>query len=258
MRGVRQNEVKHAEDHFSKIAHQYARGRFAYPSGLYDFLATKCAGHNLAWDCATGTGQAAIALTKVFTKVIATDISKELIGFASPHPQICYRIAPSENSEIEPESVDLITVAQALHWFNLDEFWVEVRRVLKDGGVLAFWGYNWPIVHPAVDHLLEHYKLELALFWPKRSAILHEGYKSVCPPFDEIISPSFDVYAEWNRDDYLAHLSSWSATRYYCERTGGDIMTKFQDRFAVAWRGDRLHVKWPLVVRLFRKHEPKS
>lgn len=245
--------MKHAQDHFSSIAPQYAVGRIGYPEDLYRFLGAQCQEHGLAWDCATGSGQAALDLARMFTRVIATDISEGLLALAPLHPRISYRAAAAEKSGIESDSVDLVTVAQALHWFDLTDFWAEVMRVLKHGSVLAFWGYQWPVVAPAVDHVLEDFRAVISSSWPERSRILHGGYTSICPPFEEISSPSFEASAQWELDDYLAHLRSWSATRYYCERSGEDITKRFQPAFAGVWRGGRVPVKWPLILRSFRK-----
>ncbi len=245
--------MKHSEDHFSQIASQYVRGRIGYPSDLYRFLSARCRAHHVAWDCATGFGQAAQDLARCFTKVIATDISEELLNLAPRHPGISHRLAAAEESGIEADSVDLITVAQAIHWFDLPQFWIEVSRVLKDGGVLAFWGYNWPVASPAVDRVLEEFKVAISPSWPERSAILHDGYRSIVPPFPEIQVPAFEASASWALDDYLAHLRSWSATRYYNDQTGGDVVGGFTPAFADAWGNEVVRVSWPLIVRVFRK-----
>ncbi len=144
-----------AQDHFSPIAPLYASGRIGDPVDLYRLLDALCLGHGIAWDCATGSGQAAVDLARTFPKVIATDISEALLALAPAHPRIAYRAAPAEDSGIEAGSVDLVTVAQALHGFDLARFWAEVIRVLKPGGVVAFLGYNWPVVEPGVDCELE-------------------------------------------------------------------------------------------------------
>jgi SAM-dependent methyltransferase len=245
--------MRHAQDHFSSIAPQYARGRIGYPESLYRFLGAQCDGHGLAWDCATGSGQAALDLARTFSRVIATDISGELLALALPHPRISYRMASAEESGIEAGSIDLVTVAQALHWFDLNRFWAEVLRVLKKSGVMTFWGYNWPVVDPGVDRVLEDFKAVISSSWPERSSIIHGGYSSITVPLHEISSPAFEASAQWELDDYLAHLRSWSATRYYRERTGEDATKQFQPAFADAWRDGQVAVKWPLMLRVFQK-----
>lgn len=240
------------DDHFSKIAAQYVRGRMGYPDGLYEFLSSQCEERELAWDCASGSGQAAGDLTRYFENVIASDISAELLELAPVHPRISYRRATAEESGIEDGSVDLLVVAQALHWFDLPRFWQEVRRVLKREGVFAFWGYNWPQVCPAVDLVLEGLKQEIAPYWPEKSAVLHNCYRSVDPPFPEIEAPSFEMSVSWTLDQYLAHLRSWSATRYFKERTGGEVVGKYEAAFGEAWGSSERPASWPLVLKVCR------
>jgi ubiquinone/menaquinone biosynthesis C-methylase UbiE len=135
--------MNRSEDHFSRQAPLYARHRPRYPAGLFAYLAAAAPGHRLAWDCGTGSGQAAVGLAEHFEQVVATDLSAEQIAHAMPHPRIRYVIAPADRVEtaqtmgLEPQSVDLVTAAQALHWFDLDRFYAEVRRVLRPGGLLA-------------------------------------------------------------------------------------------------------------------------
>lgn len=244
---------KHAQDHFSAIAQQYAKARISYPAELYEFLCASCSKHDLAWDCATGSGQAAIGLAQFYSRVVATDISEKLLALAPLHPRISYRAAPAEGSGFDSNSVDLITVAQALHWFDLDRFWVEVKRVLRAEGVLAYWGYLWPVVSPSVDRVLGEFRAVIADSWPERSSILHKGYSAVKAQLNEIQCPMLEASAEWLLDDYLNHLRSWSATRYYRDQTGDDVVARFRAAFSHAWKGDCLQVSWPLLLKAYRK-----
>ncbi len=242
-----------ADDHFSPIADAYVRGRFGYPDALFDFLAGLGPARELAWDCATGSGQAVRSLAERFQCVTATDISEELLRRAPALANVSYVAAPAERSPLADGAVDLVTVAQALHWFDLDAFWAEVQRVLKPAGVLAFWGYNWPIVNDEVDALLDELRCELAPHWPQRSALLHANYASVSPPFAAVGTPEFEATATWSRGDYLAHLGSWSAVRYLRERSGEDPLLPFEGRLKRVWaEGETKSVRWPLVVRVFR------
>lgn len=252
-RAPKEMPKKHSQDHFSAIAQQYAKARISYPTELYEFLCRSCSKHDLAWDCATGSGQAAIGLARFYSRVVATDISEQLLALAPFHPHISYRAAPAEESGFDSNSVDLITVAQALHWFDLDRFWVEVKRVLRAEGVLAYWGYLWPVVSPSVDQVLTEFRDVIADSWPERSNILQQGYAAVKVPLNEIQCPRLEASAEWLLDDYLNHLRSWSATRYYRDKTGEDVVARFQAAFSQAWERDRLKVSWPLLLRAYRR-----
>jgi SAM-dependent methyltransferase len=247
--------MNHPQDHFSALAQEYARGRLVYPEQLYRFLTAQCRHRNLVWDCATGSGQAALDLVKTFARVIATDISKELLALAPPHERISYREASAETSGIETNAADLVTVAQAIHWFDLPKFWPELLRVLRTGGVFAFWGYNWPVVDSDIDRVQGKFREAIFSSWPKRSAILHEGYTSVIPPpsLVEITSPNLELSAQWSLSDYILHLRSWSATRYYKENHGDDIVDIFSPAFREAWHEDRVNVRWSLILRVFQK-----
>jgi SAM-dependent methyltransferase len=242
-----------AQDHFSAGAEAYARGRFGYPETLFDWLAGHCVEKNFAWDCATGNGQAAVSLASRFDRVEATDISEPLLAKAPALKNVRFRRAAAEDSGLESTSVDLVTVAQALHWFALDRFWREVKRVCKPGAVLAFWGYCWPQVNADVDARLIHLRKELESFWPERNAILQNGYSEVYPPFAALDAPPFEVQVHWGRRDYMAHIATWSAIRYQREQCGADDLGHFEKSLGEIWPGEIAHtVRWRLVFRAFR------
>jgi len=149
------------KDHFSKQAPDYAKFRPRYPQKLFDYLGGIAPSRQVAWDCGTGNGQAAVGLASVFDRVIATDASAKQIANAESHKKIDYRVAPAENSGIESETLDLIMVAQALHWFDLDRFYAEARRVLKPDGILAASAYNLLHIEPRIDGVVNRYYYEV-------------------------------------------------------------------------------------------------
>ena len=149
-------------DHFSARAADYASSRPRYPSALFAWLATIAPRRTLAWDCGTGNGQAATALARRFARVIATDASAEQIANAAPNPRVIYRVAASERSGLPGGCADVVTVAQALHWFDLPRFWDEARRVLRADGVVAAWCYGLATVDPAVDDAVSAFYRSLA------------------------------------------------------------------------------------------------
>lgn len=249
----KKSKIGYGQDHFSAIAKEYDKGRIEYPLKLYSFLAHQCTNFQCAWDCATGSGQAAIKLANVFEKVVATDISKELLELAPEHPKISYHSAPAENSKIKSSSIDLITIGQAYHWFEFDPFWEEAIRVLKPDGVVAILGYLWPETNPEVDGVLERFKQEIQSHWPERSILLHEGYQSIYSPLTEISSPKFQIQTKWSLEEYLSHLKSWSGNRYFEESTKRNAIEELKEDFKLAWGKGTKKVKWPLIARVFKK-----
>jgi SAM-dependent methyltransferase len=243
------------EDHFSAQAKTYAQYRPGYPPELFAYLASVAPAHELAWDCGTGNGQAAVALADHFERVVATDASAEQIAQAVPRERIEYRVEPAEQVNLPAGSVDLVTVALAVHWFDLDRFYQEVRRVLKPAGVLAVWTYHLPEITPAVDHILQAYYSEvLAGYWPEQLRYIDDRYRSLPFPFNEIKPPGFEMKADWQLEQLLGFLDSWSATRRYLDEKGHHPLTVIWQELAHAWgrpEQKRL-VLWPLYVRAGR------
>lgn len=244
------------QDCFSTVAAEYAQYRPHYPKELFSFIAQHCFAHDTAWDCATGNGQAAIALADYFQQVIATDASQQQIDQALAHPRIAYACAAAEDSGLKADSVDLVAVAQALHWFNLDAFYVEVNRLLKPNGILAVWTYaNIVIDHPAIQQLVDHYYGGLLKpYWFKRRVWVEQGYRGIPFPFDEIEAPEFKVVAELNAEQLLGYLGTWSATRKYQDKTKQDPLPDLYQQVLAAWPLDSktLSMTWPLHLRMGR------
>jgi ubiquinone/menaquinone biosynthesis C-methylase UbiE len=247
------NKSSHFEDHFSKQSQLYAQYRPKYPEEIYSYLASIAPGNSLAWDCGTGNGQAAIGLAKYFDKVYATDASSDQISRAYSHPKVEYHVEPAEHVSLTDSSVDLITVAVAIHWFDFDEFYREVKRVLRPNGILAAWTYSFAEITPDVDSLTKHYYYEvLKGYWPERIHYLQEEYKTLPFPFEEIASPSFAMKANWDLNQYAGFLDSWSATQRYKEQTESHPLEVIWGKLAAAWGNEnnpRL-VRWPLHFRI--------
>jgi SAM-dependent methyltransferase len=221
---------------------------------LFRYLATIAPGKQLTWDCATGNGQAAVVLAEVFERVIATDGSEKQIGNAEAHARVEYRVAPAENSGIESHTVDLITVAQALHWFDLERFYAEARRVLKPEGVLAVWAYKLAQVEPAIDRVVNRYYTEVVgAYWPAER-VLVEKFEDLAFPFLEIVAPPFEMAAEWNAEQLVGYLRTWSATQRFMAANQRDPLKDIEEDLRSAWGdADQLRrVVWPLTVRVAR------
>lgn len=248
-----ENKTFSFEDHFSSHSKQYAQYRPRYPDEIYAYLASITPDHSLAWDCGTGNGQAAIGLAKYFDKVHATDASAEQISQAYPHEKVDYRLAPAEHVTLDASSTDLVTVAVAIHWFNFDEFYAEVKRVLRPNGILAAWTYNLPEISSKIDPLVKQYYSEiLAGYWPERIHYLEEGYTTIPFPFEEITPPSFVMKANWDLNQFAGFLDSWSATQRYKAQNGQHPLEIIWPQLASAWgnENERRHVHWPLHFRI--------
>jgi SAM-dependent methyltransferase len=247
------------KDHFSKQAADYAKFRPRYPHELFEYLGSVAPSRTLAWDCATGNGQAAVELAKVFDRVIATDASEKQISEAQPHERVEYRVAPAEKSGIDSETIDLIMVAQALHWFDLDRFYAEARRVLKPNGVLAASAYNFLHIEPAIDEVVNRYYFEVVgPFWPPERKLV-ERFASLPFPFHEIDPPKFKMTAYWNLEHLVGYLRSWSSTQRFISAKGSDPLKHIADELPGAW-GDPQRTRkviWPLILRVGKKAMPE-
>ncbi|MBW8881406.1 MAG: methyltransferase domain-containing protein, partial [Asticcacaulis sp.] len=210
-----------APDHFSRVAGQYAAARPTYPAALFDWLADVAPGRDLAWDAGAGSGQASLALAERFGRVLATDISAGQLSQMPSHDRIVTRVTDYDTG-LDDASVDLVTVAQALHWFDLDAFYGEVRRVLKPGGVIAVWTYAMAEVDGAgVDAELMHlYADVVGDYWPAERVHVENGYADLPFPFEPIAAPPFAITLNWTLAQYVAYPRSWSATGRMIEATG--------------------------------------
>ncbi|HEX2190266.1 MAG TPA: class I SAM-dependent methyltransferase, partial [Longimicrobiaceae bacterium] len=204
-------------------------------------------------DCATGSGQAALGLAEHFARVAATDASAEQVAHAQPHPRVEYRVAPAERCGLPGRSADLVTVAQALHWFDLPAFHREARRVLRPGGLLAAWGYGNPVLPDAAldDVLADFYDRVVGPYWPPERRLLLEGYASVPFPFRETPAPPLAIEADLTLQELAGYLRTWSATSRYVAAHGADPVVALLAELRPGW-GDPAtarRVRWPLAVR---------
>jgi SAM-dependent methyltransferase len=243
------------KDHFSGHAGSYASARPTYPDELYDWLAGAAPGRDLAWDCGTGNGQAALGLARHFSQVFATDASSAQIDHAAAAANITYRTEPSEHSSLRDNSVDLVTVAQAYHWFDHGAFLREAERVLKPGGLLAVWTYANVEVDPTIDCIvLNFYNGIIGPFWPPERKLVEEGYRELQFPWPELAPPGFTIELDWDLPAFEAYLRSWSAVQRYLQANHHDPVDSIHVALAAAWGESTLprRVRWPMIVRAFR------
>jgi SAM-dependent methyltransferase len=243
------------EDHFSGHAHDYAQYRPLYPADLFEYLASLAPERGLAWDCGAGNGQAALELAKHFKQVYATDASAQQIAQAVRHKRIAYAVEPAERVSLPPGSADLTTVAVAVHWFDFDRFYAEVKRVLKPGGILAVWTYHLPEIEPSVDGVLRRYYGEvLANYWPDRIRFLDECYRTLPFPFAEIAAPHFEATADWDLQRLSGFLDSWSGSKRYLKVHGRHPLREIAPALLRAWGHPDIErrIRWPLHFRIGR------
>ncbi len=239
------------KDYFSTQSKAYAAFRPTYPDELYEFIFQHVRKREKAWDCATGNGQVAHHLAKYFYNVYATDISVRQLDLAIRKDNIHYSVGRAEQTEFPDHQFDLLTVAQALHWFAWDDFYKEVRRVSKPGGILAVWGYSLPTIEPAIDKLiLEFYGDTVGPYWDSARRLVEDEYRSIEFPFDQIQSPSFAIKVNWTVRQLSGYLSSWSATQKYVEENGYDPVEAFIKTVCRHWADDEKKVVFPIFSRI--------
>jgi SAM-dependent methyltransferase len=239
-------------DLFGSRAAAYARHRPTYPAAMIEHLAGLPPSRRLAWDCGTGNGQAAVLLAAHFERVVATDASTEQLARATPEARIEYRVAPAESSGLESSSVDLVTVAQALHWFPLDRFYREVERVLVPHGVLAVWTYSLVRITPAIDAVLDaFYTHRVGRYWLPERALVDSHYETLPFPFPELPRGAWASEVRLDRAALLGYVSTWSAvSRCYAEE-GIDPVPELETALEPVWPDPtvRLLARWPIGVR---------
>jgi ubiquinone/menaquinone biosynthesis C-methylase UbiE len=245
------------QDLFSQHAAAYAAYRPDYPSALFSYLAKLAPSHELAWDCGTGNGQAAVALADYFTQVIATDPSEQQIKAATSKKNISYRVMPAEQTNLEDQSIDLITVAQALHWFKFAEFYQEVNRVLKPNGILAAWCYSLGRVNPAVDKIIDKFYDEITKpYWVFERHYIDENYKTIPFPLHKLTPPQFHIKKNWDLAQFTAYLNTWSAVKIGIKQTGHNPLELINSELQTAW-GDPQQTKlihWPIHLLVGKTH----
>ncbi|MFN0177669.1 MAG: class I SAM-dependent methyltransferase [Gemmatimonadales bacterium] len=249
------------QDHFSERAAGYATYRPTYPDDLFEWLASRAPSRRLAWDCATGSGQAVAGLARRFERVVATDASADQLKNARPFPNVEYRVARAEASELEAGSVDLITVAQALHWFDHGTFFAEVGRVARPGAIVAAWMYNLMQVSPEFDQILARFYSEtVGPFWPGERVYVDQGYRTVSIPFRELAPPPFEMEADWSFDHLLGYLRTWSAVARYAKARGDDPVALVAPELARHWGAPDLvrRVCWPIALRVAVVEPPET
>jgi SAM-dependent methyltransferase len=243
------------KDYFSEKPDAYRSFRPDYPDELFEWLAGLPPRRDAALDCGCGTGQASVALARHFPRVYAVDPSAGQIAGAIPHDGVVYRVAPAEKTGLPGASVDLVVAAQALHWFDFDRFYPEVRRVGRPGSVFAAFTYGLLAIDDAVDRVIgRFYRDVIGPFWPPERAHVDSGYRTIPFPFPEIAAPPFAMGAQWELEHLIGYLETWSAVREYRRLRGTDPLGEITRELQGAWGAPEREKKivWPLVLRVGR------
>lgn len=241
------------KDNFSTQSAAYARFRPGYPAALLEHICSLCPAFDAAWDCATGNGQIAAILAAHFRQVEATDISENQLKNAIQQPNIHYQVGAAETTSFPDWSFDLITVGQAAHWFDLDRFYAEARRLLKPGGVLALIGYNLLTVDPAIDALVWHlYRDVLGPYWDAERRLVEQAYATLPFPFEEMTFPETAMEYDWTLGNLIGYLNTWSALQHYVREKGvSPISEAFMESLRAAWpEGEVRTARFPIFGRI--------
>lgn len=238
---------------FGDNADDYRAFRPHYPDALFAWLARAAKENRLAWDCGSGSGQAAVGLSRHFIKVLATDPDERQLALAPKEANVDYRIARAEDDLGLRKEVDLIACACSIHWFDLPRFYENARRALRPDGIIAAWTYDWPRteVEP-IDLILRKLKEDiLGPFWGQNSSLYFNRYETLPFPFKEIESPPFHTPIARSKSDLMSFLKTWSAVEKYRLRYDSDPLALIDRELEAAWRADppNLPLSAPLYIR---------
>jgi SAM-dependent methyltransferase len=238
------------KDYFSGHSKVYAAFRPTYPTALYDFILTTVNTKGHAWDCGTGNGQVAQVLAKHFAKVDATDISAQQLANAHASKNTTYHVAPAEKTNFPDHTFDLITVGQALHWFDRDAFFAEVKRVSKPGATLAVWGYATLSISTELDEIIgDFYENIIGPYWDNARRMVEEEYRSIEFPFQEVKRAKFAIEVDWTPQQLAGYLESWSATQKYIKVHGNNPVPDVMARAGKLWaEGETRRIKFPVFA----------
>ncbi|STQ91815.1 class I SAM-dependent methyltransferase [Iodobacter fluviatilis] len=236
-------------DHFSQVSAHYFTSRPHYPKALFEWLAGLCPERQQAWDCGAGSGQASTDLALHFESVLASDISQAQLDLLPKNPKILTRCTSAADSHLLPNSVDLICIAQALHWFDLDAFYTEAKRVLKKEGLIAAWCYGTPIIGDEhINQLFQDfYQNGVGAYWPPERKHVENGYASLSFPFSQLCSPNFELREKWQLEQLLGYVQSWSATALFIQQEGYDPVDTLRNALAEEWQTE-ITIIWPLTL----------
>lgn len=250
------NKIRLSKDLFSTQAADYARYRPAYPAQLIEYILGFVETRETAWDCATGNGQAALLLSPYFKQVMATDLSEKQLRQAARANNIIYSTGSAEHSSFADNSFNLITIAQAYHWFHFNDFEQEARRVAKPGAIVAAWGYNIPASeNKEINRLIHHFYTAVAgPFWDAERKWVDDSYQTIPFSFETIPSKTFAISVQWTVADLAGYFSTWSSVQHFIKAKGYKPVNEIAEQLAAAWPRETstVHLSFPVFLRLGR------
>jgi ubiquinone/menaquinone biosynthesis C-methylase UbiE len=242
-----------SKDNFSSQSDQYAKYRPGYPAAFFEYLNTILTGTQNAWDCGTGNGQVATLLAKMFDTVYATDISQSQLDNAAHADNIIYSVQPAEQTDFPDHHFDLVIVAQAIHWFDFEKFYAEVKRTCKENALLIVIGYGILHVSPEIDAVIgRFYKNVIGPYWDKERRYIDEQYQTIPFPFKEIQMPRFSNTYAWTMEHLIGYLNTWSAVKHFTKQNGTNPVDDLRKEIAAVWMQDEIEVSFPLLLRVGR------
>ncbi|MEL6557496.1 MAG: class I SAM-dependent methyltransferase [Bacteroidota bacterium] len=239
------------KDNFSLQSNQYARFRPSYPDEVFEFLLSRIPGKQHAWDCGTGNGQVAKKLSQYFERLFATDISQAQIDNAHHEDNIEYSIQPAEHTDFQNRFFDLVTVGQAVHWFDFERFYKEVYRTAREGALICILGYGKIEISPAIDEVInDFYHHVIGKYWDKERRYIDEQYRTIPFPFEEISVPQFDNVHHWDFKHLIGYINTWSAVKHFIRQNGKNPVDKLETRLKPLWTTETKVVKFPVLIRV--------
>lgn len=241
------------KDLFSNQAAEYSKYRPTYPQELFDFIFSHVQQFNTAWDCATGNGQTAVVLAEKFKQVVATDQSTAQLKYAPERSNITYSACSAEKTNFADKSFDLVTVSQALHWFDFDPFYLELKRVLKPTGIFAAWCYSLMKIDSEIDPIIkDFYSRILGPYWDERRELVNKNYQTIPFPLSKIKTPPFKITREWTLDELINYFTTWSSVQTYIQKNGSNPTDLMLANLHRVWRNpsEPKTMTWPVFMLL--------
>lgn len=248
--------MKKTIDNFSEASAEYKKFRPTYPPALYQQILAHTQSRYCCWDCGTGNGQVAKSLAQHFDQVFATDISENQIKQAQPQSNVIYSVSRAESTHFQDAQFDAITVAQAIHWFDLRAFEREVLRVLKPQAHLFIWGYGLVSLEGKIDPIVKRfYTQTIGPYWDKERKYIDEHYQGIVLSLDKIATiNSLQIAQSWTLTDFIGYIRTWSSVKKYRKAQAKDPCIELQKALEPFWQPkEEKEVIFPLFMQVWQK-----